>query len=59
MDTPQASFYSEPDPVADVRDAMNRRGDFTPSVDHYADNASYFEVLAVLEALTVEDKVLA
>jgi hypothetical protein len=45
--------------MADVRSALSLRGDFDPSPEHYANEASAFEVLAVLEALTVEDEVLA
>lgn len=61
MDAPQALFYrkDEPDPLADVRGAMSRRADFDPSPEHYANETRTFEVLAVLEALTVEDEVLA
>ncbi len=61
MDTPQASFYrkDEPDPMADVREAMSRRSDFGPSPERYANEANYFEVMAVLEALAIEDEVLA
>ena len=61
MDTPQGPFYkkNEPDKVADVRDAMSRRGDFDPDPERYANETSTFEVLAVLEALTVEGEVLA
>ena len=49
----------DPELLASVRDAMSRRGDFDPSPEEYADEANYFEVLAVLEALTVEGEVLA
>jgi len=49
----------DPDSLASVRDAMSRRGDFDPSPEEYTDEANYFEVLAVLEALAVEDEVLA
>ena len=61
MDAPQASFYNEPraETLADVRDEMNRRGDFDPDPADYAREADVFEVLAALEALTVEGKVLA
>jgi hypothetical protein len=61
MDAPQTPFYreDEPDPMADVRDAMSRRGDFDPSPEDYASEASLLEVLAVLEALAIEDEVLA
>ena len=60
MDVPQTPFYreDEPDPMADVRDAMSRRGDFDPSPEDYANEASAFEVLAVLEAVEVEGEVL-
>lgn len=47
------------DLVADVRDAMSRRGDFGPIPEHYSNDTNIFEVLAVLEALTVEGEVLA
>jgi len=61
MIAPQDRFYrkGESEPMADVRSAMSRRGDFGPSPEQYADEAQYFEVLAVLEALTVEGEVLA
>jgi hypothetical protein len=61
MDAPQTPFYreDEPDPMADVRDAMSRRGDFDPSPEDYASEARLLEVLAVLEALAIEDEVLA
>ena len=49
----------DPELLASVRDAMSRRGDFDPSPEQYADEANYFEILAVLEALAVEDGVLA
>lgn len=56
MDAPHESFYrkDEPDPMADVRGTMSRRGDFDPSPEHYANEANAFEVLAVLEALRDE-----
>ena len=50
---------SSPDSMAEVRDAMSRRGDFYPSPEHYADESGIFEVMAVLEALTIEGEVLA
>jgi hypothetical protein len=61
MDAPQESLYRryESEPMADVRSAMSRRDDFDPTPDHYANEASAFESLAVLEALTVEGEVLA
>lgn len=61
MDAPLHPFYrkDESDPMAEVRSALSFRGDFDPSPEHYANEASAFEVLAVLEALTVEDEVLA
>lgn len=61
MDSPQASFYNEPRPetLAEVRDTMNRCGDFDPDPADYAQEAGVFEVLAALEALTVEGEVLA
>jgi len=61
MNAPHESFYIKDDgsPMADVRDAMSRRGDFDPSPEDYASEASVLEVLAVLEALAIEDEVLA
>ncbi len=50
---------SPPDPVADIRAAMSRRGDFDPSPEDYANESNFFEVLAALEALEVEGEVLA
>lgn len=60
MDAPQESFYRKdaPDPMASVRDAMSRRGDFDPAPGHYANESNVFEILAALEALTIEDEVL-
>ncbi len=60
MDAPREPFYSrdEIETMADVRDAMSRRGDFDPSPERYTDLGN-FEVLAVLEALRVEGEVLA
>jgi hypothetical protein len=61
MDAPQEEFYTKdtPDLVADVRDAMSRRGDFGLTPEHYVNDTSIFEVLAALKALTIEDEVLA
>lgn len=63
MDAPQEAFYKKaaPDPMADVRDTMSRRGDFYPSPERYVNalDVSAFEVLVVLEALTIEDEILA
>jgi hypothetical protein len=61
MDAPQEAFYRKdaPDPMADVRDSMSRRGDFEPSPSDYANESYFFEVEAALEALRVEDEVLA
>jgi hypothetical protein len=61
MDAPQSSFYNEPrtETLAEVRDAINRRGDFDPDPADYAREADVFEVLAALEVLTVEGEVLA
>ncbi len=58
MESAPKRFYTKdaPDPMADVRAAMNRGGDFDPAPGHYADQARIFEVLAVLEALEVEDE---
>ena len=50
---------SPPVALADVRDTMSRRGDFDPDPADYAKEADVFEVLAALEALTVEGEVLA
>ena len=61
MDTPQSSFYNElrTETLTEMRDSMNRRGDFDPDPADYAREADVFEVLAALEALTIEDEVLA
>lgn len=61
MDAPRESFYTKdaPNLVADVRDAMSRRDDFDPVPEHYANEAGIFEAQAVLEALTIEEEVLA
>jgi hypothetical protein len=61
MDAPIEPFYckDEPETMAELRDAMSRRGDFDPSSERYANETDYFEVLAVLEALVVEGEVLA
>jgi hypothetical protein len=62
LDAPQeSSFYTEPwtETLAEVRDRMSRRGDFGPNPDDYTHDSSIFEVLAALEALAVEDEVLA
>ena len=61
MHAPQESFYTElqTETLAEVRDAMNRRGGFDPDPADYAREADVFEVLAALEALTIEDEVLA
>ena len=61
MDAPLHPFYrkDESDPMAEVRSTMSRCGDFDPSPEHYAEESGAFEVLAVLEALTVEGEVLA
>jgi hypothetical protein len=48
-----------PSLLGDVRRAMSRRDDFDPSPERYVDEADYLKVLAMLEALTVEDEVLA
>ncbi len=60
---PQQVYHEPPEPrpetLADVRDAMNRRGDFDPDPADYVQESSLFEVLAALEALTVEGEVLA
>ncbi len=50
---------SPPEALADVREAMSRRGDFDPSVESYANQSNFFEVLAALEALEVEGVALA
>jgi hypothetical protein len=61
MDAPQGSSYRkvEPETIANVRGAMSRRDDFDPSPERYADETHYFEVLAVLEALAIENEILA
>jgi hypothetical protein len=63
MILPQEEFYTDYSKngaslVADVRSTMSRRGDFDPSPEHYANEASAFEVLTVFEALEVEGEVL-
>jgi hypothetical protein len=63
MILPQEEFYTDYSKngaslVADMRSTMSRRGDFDPSPEHYANEASAFEVLTVLEALVVEGEVL-
>lgn len=45
--------------LADVREAMSQRDDFAPAPEQYASKPDFFEVLAVLEALTIEGEVLA
>ena len=50
---------SPPEALADVRSAMSRRDDFDPAPEHYADQTRIFEVIAALEALTIEGEVLA
>ncbi len=61
MDSALEQFYTKDaaDLVADVRNAMSRRGDFNPTPEHYANATNIFEGLAVLEALTIEGEVLA
>lgn len=61
MDAPHDGFYTEPrtEPLADIRSLMDRRGDFDPDPANYARESSVFEALAALEALTIEDEVLA
>ena len=61
MDAPQERFYTkdEPNLVAEVRDGMSRHGDFDPLPEHYSNDTNIFEVLVVLEALTVEGEVLS
>ncbi len=61
MDAPQETFYRKdaPERMADVRAAMSRRGDFDPRPERYASETSCFEILAVLEALEIDDEVLA
>lgn len=60
MDAPQPPFYKNDsaETLTDVRGAMSRRGDFDPVPAHYANDTNIFEVLAALEALTIEDEVL-
>ena len=57
---PEPVYTSDPpETLADVRSAMSRRDDFDPTPEHYASEAHIFEVLAALEALTIEGEVLA
>lgn len=60
MDAPRERFYTKdpPDLMADVRSAASRRGDVEPYPEHYTGDTDVFEVLAVLEALTIEDEIL-
>ncbi len=61
MDAPIEPFYKrdESETMADVREAMSRRGDFDPTPERYANETLYVEIVAVLEGLLVEDEVLA
>jgi hypothetical protein len=61
MTVPQEGFHSKDEAslMADVRDAMSRRGDFDPSAECYATETNRFEILAVLEALEMDGEVLA
>jgi hypothetical protein len=61
MAAPQDPFYfrDESETMADIRDAMSRRGDFDPTPERYANEAHYVEIVAVLEGLLVENEVLA
>jgi hypothetical protein len=61
MDAPIEPFYKrdESETMADVREAMSRRGDFDPTPERYANESHYLEVIAVLEALLNEGEVLA
>ncbi len=45
--------------LADVREAMSRCDGFAPAPEQYASESNFFEVLAAMEALTVEGEVLA
>ena len=57
---PEPVYTSDPpETLADVRAAMSRRDDFDPTPEHYADQTRIFEVIAALEALTIEGEVLA
>ncbi len=57
---PKPVYTSDPpETLADVREAMSRRGDFNPGPESYADQARIFEVLATLEALRIQGEVLA
>jgi hypothetical protein len=60
MYAPQDPFYDkdESETMADVRDAMSRRGDFDPTPGRYVCETHDVEVIAVLEALIVEGEVL-
>jgi len=61
MDAPQEEFYrrDEPETMADVCDAMSRSGDFGPNREGHEDEVGACEVLAALEALTVEHEAQA
>ena len=61
MAAPQDPFYfkDKSETMADIRNAMSRRGDFEPSPERYANETHYVEIVAVLEGLLVEDEVLA
>lgn len=60
MDAPIKPFYKRDESVtmAEVRNAMSRRGDLDPSPEQYANENDYVEVMAVLEALLIEGEVL-
>lgn len=60
MIAPKSVYTSDlVETLADVRDAVSRRGDFDSVPAHYANDTNIFEVLAALEALTIEDEVLS
>jgi hypothetical protein len=57
---PKSIYTSDPpEPLADVRAAMSRRGDFDPTPETYASGEAVFEIMAVLEALEVDGEVLS
>jgi hypothetical protein len=61
MNAPQEPFYKRDasQTMADVRDARSRNEDFGPNREGYEDEVGACEVLAALEALTVEHEAQA
>jgi hypothetical protein len=45
--------------MANIRNAMSRRDHFNPTLELYANDTNIFEVMAILEALTIYGEVLA